>query len=115
MKSLPDISSQLRSVGVLCRFCFVLALASLYLRAQGLDVVHSGQGRWVDLHWFRGNSYFRLGLEWVRSAFALGWGLILQVIFTSNSDPDSAMASRSKHRLRSQWLEFPCRLFFLLP
>lgn len=108
-------SSQLGSVCLLSRLCFVLALATLYVTAQGLDVVHSDSRRWVDPRWFRGNRYFCLSLEWVRSAFAQGWCLIRQGVFTSNSDPDLAMASRSQHRLRSQWLEFPGRLFFLLP
>jgi hypothetical protein len=99
-------SSELRSVCVLSRLCFVLALATLYVSAQGLEVVHSGKRRWVDPHWFRGNSYFRLGLEWVRSALFQGWRLIRRVAFFSNSDPQPAMASRSQHQQRSHRLEF---------
>lgn len=99
-------SSQLRSVCVLSRLCFILALATLYVSAQGLEVVHAGKRRWVDPHWFRGNSYFRIGLEWVRSALFQGWRLIRRVAFFSNSDPEPAMASRSQHQQRSHRLEF---------
>ncbi|NEO85977.1 MAG: hypothetical protein F6J87_17235, partial [Spirulina sp. SIO3F2] len=74
--------------------------------AQGLEVVHSGRRRWVDPHWFRGNSYFRLGLEWVRAALFQGWHLIRHVAFSSNSEPVPTMASRSGHQLRSERLEF---------
>lgn len=99
-------SSKLRSVCVLSRLFFVLALATLYVTAQGLDVVHSRRRRWVDPHWFRGNSYFRLGLEWIRSALLQGWPLVRRVAFLTNSDPDPAMASRSQHRRCSDRLEF---------
>lgn len=99
-------SSKLRSVCVLSRLFFILALATLYVTAQGLEVVHSGRRRWVDPHWFRGNSYFRLGLEWVRSALFQGWQFIRRVIFLSHFDPDPAMASRPQHLQRSRCLEF---------
>lgn len=99
-------SSKLRSVCVLSRLFFILALATLYVTAQGLEVVHSGRRRWVDPHWFRGNSYFRLGIEWVRSALFHGWRLIQRVVFFSHSDPDPAMASRLQHLQDSYRLEF---------
>jgi hypothetical protein len=53
--------SQLRSVCALSRLWFILALATLYVTAQGVEVVESGKRRWVDPHWFRGNSYFASG------------------------------------------------------
>ena len=53
--------AEIRSVCALSRLFFILAVATLYVTAQGVDVVASGQRRRVDPHWFRGNSYF-LGL-----------------------------------------------------
>ena len=108
-------SSQLRSVCVLSRLFFVLALATLYVTAQGLEVVRSGKRRWVDPHWFRGQSYFRLGLDWVRTSLQSGWRLIHSVAFFSNADPEPAMASRSQHQQRSHRLEFQPHSFSYHP
>ena len=98
--------SEIRSVCDLSRLCFILALATLYVTAQGVAVVEQGKRRWVDVHWFRGNSYFRIGLDWVQAALLDGWQLIKQVLFASNRDPDPAMASRSQHEKRTYRLEF---------
>lgn len=99
-------TSELRSICGLSRLCFILALATLYVTAQGVAVVEKGQRRWVDTHWFRGNSYFRIGLDWVRAALLDGWRLIKQVLFFSNKDPNPAMASRTQHEKRFYRLEF---------
>jgi len=98
--------SAIRSVSALSRLWFILAVATLYVSAQGVEVVASGQRRWVDPHWFRGNSYFRIGWEWVKSSLVNGWRLIRQVRFTGNRDPDPAMASRKQHENRCYQLEF---------
>lgn len=98
--------SEIRSVCDLSRLCFILALGTLYVTAQGVAVVEQGQRRWVDVHWFRGNSYFRIGLDWVQSALLDGWQLSKQVLFSSNKDPDPAMASRRQHENRTYRLEF---------
>lgn len=41
-------SSLIRSTTALSRLCLVLAIATLYLTAQGTQVVESGKRRWVD-------------------------------------------------------------------
>lgn len=43
-------SSLIRSTTALSRLCLVLAIATLYLTAQGTQVVESGKRRWVDPH-----------------------------------------------------------------
>lgn len=58
--------SEIRLVYSLSRLWFLLALATLYVTAQGVEVIATGKRRWVDTHWFRGNSYFRIGWEWVK-------------------------------------------------
>lgn len=98
--------SEIRSVCDLSRLCFILALATLYVTAQGVTVVEQGKRRWVDTHWFRGNSYFRIGLDWIRAALMDGWMLIKHVVFRSNKDLEPAMASRKQHEKRSYRLEF---------
>ncbi|MDJ0573173.1 MAG: hypothetical protein QNJ53_29620 [Pleurocapsa sp. MO_192.B19] len=50
--------SMIRDLCALSRLWFILSVATLYLSAQGVQVVDSGKRRWVDTHWFRGNSYF---------------------------------------------------------
>ncbi len=98
--------SEIRSVTDLSRLWFILAVATLYVTAQGLDVVQAGRRRWIDTHWFRGNSYFRIGLEWTKAALLNGWQLIQQVCFTAYLDPEPAMASRRQHNKKAGRLDF---------
>lgn len=107
--------SEIRSVTDLSRLWFILAVATLYVTAQGLDVVASGRRRWVDTHWFRGNSYFRIGLEWAKAALVNGWQLIQQVAFTSNRDPEPAIASRQQHNQKAYRLDFKVITVKFLP
>lgn len=104
-------TSELRSVCALSRLWFILALATLYVTAQGVDVIKSGRRRWVDPHWFRGNSYFRIGIDWVKTALESGWRLIRRVGFTGNRDPQPAMASRKQHYRRTYQIEFKIRTY----
>ena len=98
--------SEIRSVCDLSRLWFILAVATLYVTAQGVEVVDSGRRRWVDTHWFRGNSYFRIGLEWVKTALQDGWPLTSSIRFRANRDAEPAMASRQQHEKRLYRLEF---------
>lgn len=75
--------SEIRSVCDLSRLCFILALATLYITAQGVIIVEQGKCRWVDIHWFRGNSYFRF-----------------------NNDPQPAVALRRQYGKHLYRLEF---------
>lgn len=98
--------SEIRCLTDLSRLWFVLAVATLYVTAQGLDVVKAGRRRWIDTHWDRGNSYFRIGLEWAKAALLNGWQLIKRVCFTSHLDPQPAMASRVRHNKKAGRLDF---------
>ncbi len=98
--------SQIRSLCALSRLWFLLAIATLYVTAQGVEVVASGKRRWVDPHWFRGNSYFPMGWDWVKAALEQGWTLIEQVLFTHNRDPYPAMASGKQYQQRAYQIEF---------
>ncbi|MGF1523291.1 MAG: hypothetical protein ACFBSF_13325, partial [Leptolyngbyaceae cyanobacterium] len=71
--------------------------------------------RWGDTHWFRGNSYCRIGWDWVKTALCNGWRLIHRVRFTANHDPDPAIASRQQHEKRTYRLEFKVLTFQYLP
>lgn len=93
--------SQIRSVCALSRLGFLLAVTTLYVTGQGVEVVAAGKRRWVDPHWFRGNSYFRIGWDWLKAALENGWPLIRHVRLTHNRDPEPAMASRKQHDQRT--------------
>ncbi len=92
---------QLESSGVtgaeaLTRLCLVLAVATLYLVAQGTYLVEHKQRRWVDPHWFRGHSYLKLGWKWVKRALSLGGELILTLRLSSAPDPEPCCSSLSQ-------------------
>jgi hypothetical protein len=97
-------SSQLRSPQALSHLCFVLAITTLYLVAQGTEVVKQGKRRWVDPHWFRGSSYLKIGWKWVISALIKGFELITQLLLPAEPDPEPAMSSLSQYRSQPQ----PC-------
>ena len=85
--------SRIRDAKKLERLCLVLAIATLYLTAQGIAVVESGQRRLVDVHSFRGNSYLRIGWDWLRRAFLFPRSLSLTPRFTSHVSPEPMLPS----------------------
>lgn len=89
-------SSLIRSANALSRLCFVLAITTLFLVVQGTVVVASGKRRWVDAHWFRGNSYLKIGWRWVQRVLAVGGDLISHLHLSSLPDPEPAMASKKQ-------------------
>ena len=102
-------SSLIRSAKALERLCCVLALTTLYLVAQGAEVVTQDKRRWVDAHWFRGQSYLKIGWGWVKLALSRGYELITSLHLPAEADPSPAMASKTqpqKHLQRFLTLEF---------
>ena len=95
-------SSRIRSAQALERFCFVLAVPTLYLIAQGTHVVQNGKRRQVDVHWFRGSSYFKIGWAWVKRTVSRREKLQPCLTLSHKPDPEPAMASRKQHRKRSR-------------
>jgi hypothetical protein len=88
--------SLLRTADAVARLCLVLAVTTLYLVAQGTQVVAACKRRWVDPHWWRGNSYLRLGWQWVKTALARGWELVTPLHLSGAPDPEPARASLSQ-------------------
>src|SRR5678815_5757458 len=91
-------SSLIRSAEALTRLSLVLAVTTLYLVAQGTEVVNQGKRRWVDPHWFRGQSYLKIGWNWVKFALSRGWQLIPTLHLSSDCDPEPAMASKRQYQ-----------------
>ena len=98
--------SKLRSAPALSRLCLVLAMTTLFLTAQGVEVVILGQRRCVDPHWYRGASYLKIGWSWVKQALNKGWNLISVISFSTNIDPEPVQASRLQHQQRTYRIEF---------
>ena len=99
--------SLIRSATALERLCLVLAIATLYLVSQGTEVVKQGQRRWVDPHWFRGQSYLKIGWKWVERALSRGYELVTRLHLSAGADPEPAIASRRQ-------AQKPPRLFIAL-
>jgi len=92
----PLESSLIRDADALTRLCFVVAVATLYLVAQGTQVVAQQKRRWVDPHWQRGNSYLRIGWQWVKTALTRGWELFTTLHLSGAPDPEPCRASASQ-------------------
>jgi len=73
----------------------LLALTTLYLVSVGTEIVHQGKRRMVDPHWFRGNSYLRIGWQAIKHALALtkGWELIQRLALSPVPDPEPSISS----------------------
>ena len=99
-------SSLIRSPKALERLCFVLAISTLYLVSQGTAVVQQGKRRFVDSHWFRGDSYLKIGWKWVIYALTRGYELLSTVYLSSECDPEPAMASKKQGRQRQDRFVF---------
>jgi hypothetical protein len=91
-------SSLIRSAQALTRLCLVLAMTTLYLVSQGVEVVKQGKRRWVDPHWFRGQSYLKIGWNWVKWALSRGLDLITNMHLSGDGDPEPAMASKRQYQ-----------------
>ncbi|MGR8935533.1 MAG: hypothetical protein ACU837_14250 [Gammaproteobacteria bacterium] len=103
-------SSKLRDVKGLQRVCFVMAVAVLV--CQGVAVVAAGTRRSVDPHWFRGQSYARIGWNWIGRACARGEALIGSLRLLTLHDPEPARASKRQVD-RSRWMDdLPCCYIF---
>ncbi len=99
-------SSRLCSAPAISRLCLVIAMTTLFLTAQGLAVADSGYRRFVDPHWFRGLSYLKIVWNWVHTAITKNWDFFSSYFFTSNFDPDPAIASRTQYLYKLYRIEF---------
>ena len=66
------------------------------LTVQGQQVVVVGKRRWVDSHWQRGNSYLRIGWNWLKGILHQGWHLFPTLSLKGHPDPDPSFASKKQ-------------------
>jgi hypothetical protein len=95
-------SSLIRSAHALERLCCVLAITTLYLVAQGTEVVTQGKRRWVDAHGFRGQSYLKIGWHGVTLALSRGYARMSRVQLVADPDHVPARASKIQHQKQPQ-------------
>ena len=88
--------SEIRSAPARSRLGFVMAVATLLLTVQGQQVVATGKRRWVDAHWQRGNSYLRMGWNWLKGVLHQGWQLFQTISLDGCADPEPASASKKQ-------------------
>jgi hypothetical protein len=87
-------SSKLRDAEALTRFYTVIAIAKLFLIAQGVDVVSKGIRREIDPHWKRGLSYLKIGFRYLAAVQSRGYKLLKEIILPSTSDPEPVHSSK---------------------
>jgi Transposase DDE domain len=90
-------ASRLRDKFALSQLCGVIALTTLFLVLQGMNVVASGNRRQVDAHWNRGMSYLKIGWNWIRLAITHQWKIQVYPFLSSLPDPQPAIASKRQH------------------
>lgn len=71
---------------------------TLFLTVQRQEVVKTGKRRLVDCHFFRGNSYLRLGWEWVKGLLSRGWRLFPSICLCGDVAPDPAISYQKQAR-----------------
>ena len=87
------------------RLFLVLAIATLHFTSVGVAVVNQQKRRWVDTHWDRGLSYFKIGWRWLRQQFRRNWPVFPPFWLDPAPDPEPAIASRRKAAApKHQWL-----------
>ena len=103
--------SRLRDAVALTRLCFILAVATLFLVSQGTDVVETEKRRLVDAHWFRGNSYLKIGWKWVQRAPVKGWSLISALRLSPLPDPEPCSSFKNDVNKQILDLQLSCHKF----
>ena len=93
--------TRLQGAAALSRLCLVLAVTTLYLVAQGSEVVKRGKRREVDPHSARGSSYLKIGWRYLRRFLSgVPYPLLSILRLTGEPDPEPAMASKTQHAKR---------------
>jgi hypothetical protein len=87
-------SSQFRDAQALTRLYLPIAVATLFLTSQGVDVVTRGIRQEIDPHWKRALSYLKIGLRYVVAALAKNLSLITHILLPSTADPEPVYSAK---------------------
>jgi hypothetical protein len=97
-------TNELQTPEALERLFLILAIATLHCTSIGVGVVRAQVRRWVDTHWDRGLSYFKIGWRWVNQQYRNGWRAFRAFWLDPAPDPEPAIASRRQAAVpRRQW------------
>ena len=86
--------SHLRDPRTLQRLLLVMAIATLFLVAQGVHTTHQGLRQTVDPHYHRGLSYFRIGWNWILKALSLHLAFLQSFALIPGPDPFPLSSSK---------------------
>lgn len=106
-------SSKFRDAEALTRLYTVIAIATLFLVSQGVEVVKKGIRREIDPHWNRGLSYLKIGLRYLNSIPSRGYKIIKKMILPSTPDPEPVRSGNGDFaaKLRIDRLQIKTELF----
>ena len=90
------VRSEIRTSPALSRLCERPGGGDPLVNGARTVVVASGKRRWVDAHWLRGNSYFRIGWNWVKGCLHQDWQLFPTISLLGHPDPAPAIASKKQ-------------------
>jgi hypothetical protein len=98
-------TSELQTPEALERLFLILAIATLHFTSIGVEVVRADLRRWVDTHWDRGLSYFKIGWRWLVQQYRRAWRTFASFWLDPAPDPAPAIASRRQATLPGrQWI-----------
>jgi hypothetical protein len=106
-------TSKIRDANALTRLYTVIAIATLFLVSQGVDVVKKGIRREVDPHWKRGLSYLKIGLRYLAAMASRGYKLMKKIILPSTPDPEPVRSGNGifAAQLRIERLQVKTEIF----
>ena len=107
--------SKLRDAASLERLILVLAVATLLLVSEGVQIVQRGDRRVVDPHWQRALSYLKIGLRAVQYALSRGQAVFLRLTLQGKPDPEPLSGRKRPHAVLQTTLEVGWQLVFRSP
>ena len=107
--------SKLREAASLERLILVIAVATLLLVSEGLQVVQNGLRRVFDPHWQRGLSYLKIGLRAVQHALSRGQAVLTRLTLQGGPDPEPLGVRKQPQPTPLVTLEVGWTLVFRLP
>ncbi|MFC5848873.1 transposase [Deinococcus petrolearius] len=105
-------ASKLRDAARLERLILVLAVATLLLVSEGVQLVQRGDRRHVDPHWQRALSYLKIGLRAVLYALSRGQAVFRRLTLQGEPDPEPPSGQTRPHAGLQTTLEVGWQLVF---
>lgn len=104
--------SKVRDAPSLERLVTVLAIATVLLVSEGIEVVQRGDRRHVDPHWQRALSYLKIGLRAVHYALSRGQAVFTRLTLQGAPDPEPLGQRKRPHAPPQTTLEVGWQLVF---